>query len=621
VISHATHDRREGYFRLEWKLAVDRSHLMDAEMAFLLPVVIDDTRDDDERVPERFREVQWTRLLGGVTPPAFVERIRRLLSGEPSKAPTRTASEAAWVSAGPTQQHARASWRSWVALLLTIAVIVAALGYLVANRLAQSGHIAPPGVPAGSATPAASATVFNPPPHSIAVLPFVNMSGDPRQEYFSDGISEELLNALSRVNDLQVEARTSSFSFKGQNVDVSTIAHKLNVGAVLEGSVRRAGNTVRITVQLINAVSGFHMWSQTYDRNLTDILKVQSEVATAVAQQLEIKLVGDEAAQLELGGTQNPKAYDAYLHGLQLLSTWDTAKQSAALAAFDQAITLDHNYALAYVGRSAALGNMSMSQAKAEARASLGAQGLEAAQRAVSLAPDLGDAYVQLAETRAWIFLDFAGAAPEFERALALAPGSVRVQKGYAWFSSQLGHFEVALNAARRSVDLDPQNFQSHTALAQILFNGRHFAEALTALQRAELLNPGSHFLTGWKVSALLASGQVEKVRDLCQLPSTPLDEDARHRWLALAYHALGHQADAERELKQLQELDKNDWPFSYAEIYAQWGETALALQWLKKAEQLRDPSFQQLRVDWMLDPIRNEPQFKAIEARMKFPP
>jgi adenylate cyclase len=200
-----------------------------------------------------------------------------------------------------------------------------------------------------------AAAAFAPPAHSIAVLPFVNMSGDAKQEYFSDGISEELLNSLSRLNDLQVVARTSSFSFKGQNVDVSTIAHKLNVGAVLEGSVRRAGNTVRITVQLINAVSGFNIWSQTYDRNLTDILKVQSDVATSVAQQLEVKLIGDEAAKIELGGTDNAEAYDAYLRGLQAYEKVDgkAADFREALAEFDRAILLDPNFASGYARKAA----------------------------------------------------------------------------------------------------------------------------------------------------------------------------------------------------------------------------------------------------------------------------
>src|ERR1019366_4747361 len=166
--------------------------------------------------------------------------------------------------------------------------------------------------------PAVAAVTFAPPAHSIAVLPFVNMSGDAKQEYFSDGISEELLNALSRLNELQVAARTSSFSFKGQNVDVSTIAHKLNVGTILEGSVRRAGKTVRITVQLIDAVSGFHIWSETYDRTLNDTLKIQTEVATSVAEKLKIQMSTYGHEQLALGSTNNAEAYDAYLRGVQL---------------------------------------------------------------------------------------------------------------------------------------------------------------------------------------------------------------------------------------------------------------------------------------------------------------
>jgi TolB-like protein len=150
-----------------------------------------------------------------------------------------------------------------------------------------------------------AAAAFTPSPHSIAVLPFTNLSGDPKQEYFSNGISEELINALSHIDALQVIARTSSFSFKGQNVDIGTIARRLNVGAVLEGSVRRSGNTIRFTAQLINAVNGFHMWSQNHDRDLKNILALQSEIATAVAEQLRVKLLGNEAAKIDVGGAQN----------------------------------------------------------------------------------------------------------------------------------------------------------------------------------------------------------------------------------------------------------------------------------------------------------------------------
>src|SRR6516164_6534277 len=202
-----------------------------------------------------------------------------------------------------------------------IAVLAVALAYFVIDKFWISRHVAAPQA-VTSATPEtavrttaapAPAANFAPPPHSIAVLPFVNLSGDSNQQYFSDGLTEELLNSLSRIKELQVAARTSSFSFQGDHPDIATVSHKLNVGAVLEGSVRRAGNTVRITAQLINAVTGFHLWSQTYDRDLRDVLKLQTEIATAVADALKVTLLSDIAQKIELGGTQNPAAYDAYL--------------------------------------------------------------------------------------------------------------------------------------------------------------------------------------------------------------------------------------------------------------------------------------------------------------------
>jgi adenylate cyclase len=468
------------------------------------------------------------------------------------------------------------------------------------------------------------AAVFAPPPHSVAVLPFVNMSGDPKQEYFSDGISEELLNSLSRLNDLQVVARTSSFSFKGKDVDVATIAHQLNVGAILEGSVRRAGDTVRITAQLINAVSGFHMWSQTYDRKLTDTLKVQTEVATAVAQQLEAKLSGNETQQIELGGTKNPEAYDAYLRGLQLVSEggdFEEGKLRAALAAFDQAIHLDPDYAWAYIGRARALNNISAASiAKVGERASVRDQALKAGEQAVALAPQLGEAHLVVAVTRAYS-LDLAGAAPEYERALRLAPGSAFVQISFAWFSTALGHFDSALQAAHRAVALDPQDVRTHTDLGATLLFARRYDEALVAFHDARLLDPGSHWIEFNTVQILLASGQPERARQDCESPSTPLDEDWRHYCLALAYHALGRQTDAERELGLLMALDGDRGAFWYAHVYAQSGNKPAALQWLSRAEQLRDTRLQLLRVFPGFDPIRQEPQFKAIEARLNFPP
>jgi serine/threonine-protein kinase len=474
-----------------------------------------------------------------------------------------------------------------------------------------------------SLAPVSAPTLFAPPAHSIAVLPFVNMSGDTKQEYFSDGISEELLNALTRLNDLQVAARTSSFAFKGKDADVATIAHKLNVAAVLEGSVRRAGNTVRITVQLINAVSGFHIWSQTYDRNLTDILKVQTDVATAVAQQLEVKLVGDVAATIEAGGTKNPAAYDAYLRGRQMILRGDTdeAGDLANIAAFDQAIALDPGYALAYAGRAAAVANFVIFNAKPAEQGRLRDQARAAAERAVALAPHLGGTRVVLGQLRAFLFLDYAGAAPEFARALALEPGSAGVQSAFAAFSSLLGRNELAITAARRAVVLNPLDVGVHINLGQCLLAAHQYAQALAALQDAKALNPNSHYVQHSITEVLLASGQTQQALQRCESPSTGLEEDFRHHCLAVVYHALGRRADADRELERLRTLNGDASAYGYAQIYAQWGDTVRSLQWLTTAERLHAPGLMQLRADWQLGPIRSEPQFKAIEARMNFPP
>ena len=307
VVSRNTHDRDEGYFRLEWKLAVDRCQLMAADKTFLLPVVIDDTRDDDGRVPERFREVQWTRLPSGETPPAFVARVQALLDpAAPRPVPGPTA-------AAPRTPPRRARIPLRAAVIF-VAVALAAAGWLL--RLARVAHRPEAIVAAAPATPSS----FDPPPHSIAVLPFVNLNRDPANDYFSDGLAEEILDALAHVPSLRVAARTSSFAFKESGLDLMAIARRLNVGAVLEGSVRRAGRTVRVTVQLIDVRSGYHLWSQTFDQKINDILSVQSTIAKTVATHLDSTLSGIGLATIGAGSSRNVDAYDAFLRGAHALS-------------------------------------------------------------------------------------------------------------------------------------------------------------------------------------------------------------------------------------------------------------------------------------------------------------
>ena len=458
---------------------------------------------------------------------------------------------------------------------------------------------------------------------SIAVLPFLDLSEAKDQQYLADGMTEELIDKLSQIDGLRVPARTSSFYFKGKQITVADLGRALGVGHVLEGSVRKSGARVRITVQLIDTVTGYHLWSRAYDRDLTDILLVESEVATSVADQFKITLVDDELAKFGAGGTTNPDAYDAYLRGEQRLQAGVDRQSDSreALTLFDRALAHDPNYGLALAGRARALDTLALFHSDATGRDDLRQQALAAGERAVALAPDLGESHAALAITRAYGLFDFVGAAPEFERALALAPGNAHVQRLYAEFATVLGHHERAIAAATRAASLDPANASAYITLGRTLGHARRFTEALAALHKAEQLKPGSNYIDATIFGTLLDAGKPEQARDMCSSPAVTLDEANRHFCLALAEQALGRRAEAERHLEKLRAQYGDEGAFEYAEIYAQFGNRASAIEWLKRAEQQRSPSLQSLRVNARLDPIRHEPEFKALEARMKFPP
>jgi TolB-like protein/Flp pilus assembly protein TadD len=619
VISQNTHDRDEGYFRLEWKLAVDRCHLMAADKAFLLPVVIDDTRDD-ERVPERFREVRWTRLPGGTTSTAFVERVRRLLAGELSPGPT--AAETATVGvpgAATTRNPAQPWWRSKAVLLATVAVVVA-LGYVVENRLALSkrgGDVAREPAPAIERS-AATVESFNPPPHSIAVLPFVNLSGDKDQEYFSDGLTEELLNSLAEIDGLQVAARTSAFSFKGQDNDIGTIARKLNVGAVLEGSVRRSAHTIRITAQLINAVTGFHLWSKSYDRDLGDVLKLQTEIATAVASALKVTLLGDVAAKVELGGTRNPTAFNAYLWGAKMfVSRHELENLPAAITAYTEAIRLDPHYALAIASRSIVL-SYGAAEAATPAASREGFGKAQAdAQRAIALAPDLAQAHLALATVFELGTLDFTRASEEYERALALAPGNAQVLRISGLFAAYMGRTDAGLAAARRALVLDPLARDSHSVLGRALYAARRYEESVAALSEGINLDPSAKTFYTYRGFSYYGLKDLDGARTSCENER----DYAGNQWcLSVTYDKLGRHADAEGEISKLKASFGDVMAYQYAAFYAQRGDNPKALEWLETALRLRDAGLESLKTDSLMDPIRQEPRFQAVMRELKFP-
>jgi len=508
-----------------------------------------------------------------------------------------------------------------------IAVLALAVIYFVVDKFWLASITRHGGRAAGAAaTPIAAAptahaepaAVFAPPAHSIAVLPFVNMSGDAQQDYFSDGLSEELLNSLSRITQLQVAARTSSFSFKGRQIDIADIAHKLNVGAILEGSVRRDGAHVRITAQLVNAVTGFHLWSQTYDRDLRHILALQTEIASAVTTALQATLLGDSSALIELGGTQNPLAFDAYLKGQKFSGiAFDKETRLSQIAAYSEAIRLDPRYAKAYAGKALALSTFAGSNATGPAVRESFEEARAAAEKALALAPELGEAHAAFAAVLDQGFGDYGRAAAEYDRALALSPGNALVLRESALFFSLAGRTEAAVANALRAVVLDPLNVVAHRNLGRVLHIVRRYRDAIDSYNRALSINPHADHVAAFRGWAHLSLGEFETARDSCATP--PLDWDS-NTCLAVVYHKLNRQSDASAALAAVRAAMGDDGAFQYAEIYAQWGNIPKALEWLETAYRMHDPGLIELKMDPLLDPLRQEPRFKEIERKLKFP-
>ena len=620
VISANTASRREGYFRLEWDLADQRSHMMARSRVFVVPVCLDATTEAAADVPESFRRAQWTRLPAGETPLAFVERVRRLLSPEAPAATRPPASTMSSARAALREPIRASQWAKPLLLAIVAVVAFAALTYVVANKFWISKHATPEAAHA----PAAAGAAFNPPPHSIAVLPFVNMSGDKEQEYFSDGLSEELLNSLARIDELQVAARTSSFYFKGEHADLATIAHKLNVASVLEGSVRRSGHTVRVTAQLNNAVTGFHLWSQTYDRDLSDVLRLQTEIADAVTGALKITLLGGAAEKVQLGGTRNPAAFDAYLRGIRLARIQRSQQEGIAafecrapIDAFSEAIELDPNYALAYARRALVRWDCATFSTDWLQHPGIAKSVREDVERATKLAPGLADGYVALSNLEMGL-LNLSAADQACAQALALAPSNDLALNYCSWLKVAFGRADDGITLARRYVAADPLNALSYRALGDTLQYSRRYSEATAAYQNSIALDPEHADHVYWQRGrSYYSAGNLPEARASCEVKP---DYWYSLVCKAIIYQKLGRREAASAAMRRALELAGDAGGYQYAEIYAQWGENKAALDWLEKAMRLRDTGLSNLRVDPLMDPLRKEPRFQAIERELKFP-
>jgi serine/threonine-protein kinase len=508
-----------------------------------------------------------------------------------------------------------------------VAVVAAAYFYFSVGKPWLSSHprgavteFAPiPDVPGvAPAKPNGDVSASAPPPHSIAVLPFVNMSGDPKQDYFSDGLSEELLNSLVAIPDLQVAARTSSFTFKGKNEDVADIARKLHVGAVLEGSVRKDGNQVRITAQLISASTGFHLWSQTYDRDLKNVLTLQTEIATAVTRALKATLLADAAAAIEIGGTQSPAAFDAYLRGKNMgRRGLNRENLLARISFFSEAIRLDPNFARAHVGAADAQVGYAGNFAPGPEIRSWYRRARDHAEKAISLSSELGEAHVAMGLTWERGYLDFARAQAEYERALSLSPNDPGVLIRSGRFFVTMGRTEEGLSKIRRAIAMDQLNPAAYALLSFALSDAQRYREAIEANNRALQIDANSSDVQNARGVNYLLLGEFDSARQSC--------ETEKRGWqgrlcMAVLYDRLGRHTDAESERAALQAEFGEASAYQLAEIYAQWGNIPKALDWLDTAYRLPDSGIVTLRVDQLVDPLRKEPRFREIERKLNFP-
>lgn len=446
---------------------------------------------------------------------------------------------------------------------------------------------------------------------SVAVLPFVNMSSDPENEYFSDGLSEELLNVLAKISSLKVAARTSSFFFKGQTGDIADIARRLGVASILEGSVRKSGSRIRITVQLINAADGYHLWSETYDRELDDIFAVQDNIASSVAEALKVKLLDEDVGQLNVGGTDNTQAFQAYLRGAHYYKrgSSDEALLNNALSELQEAIELDADYARAYAGLSYTWDQLATNSfVKYD-------EGIDnattAASKAVELAPDLAEGHMMLGKLLLHYKLDKDGAIDGITKALRLNPGNADVQVEFARLSSYFGDVDASISAAKKALELDPVSLFAHYFLGHIMYFGRRYDDAIPIFRDLLMLNPNYPRPRYTLGMCYYMKGDIEAA--LPEVENEPLDW-MRLSGSAIVLHRLGRTADAEANLELLVRHDDEEYAiYQQGQIYAQWGNFGKAIECLNRARDLHDPGLSQMVVDPLLDPLRDQPHFGEL--------
>jgi adenylate cyclase len=455
------------------------------------------------------------------------------------------------------------------------------------------------------------------PAKSIAVLPFVNMSADKNDEYLSDGMTEELINVLSKVPGLRVPGRTSCFAFKGKNEEdiFRKVGDQLHVGTVLEGSVRKAGDKLRVTAQLINVSDGYHLWSKNYDGDVNDILNFQSNVAEQVVQALRVKLGGEGTRVLAKKPTENPEAHRLYLLGRYEFAKYTQTGWNNAIHYYEQALRLDPNYALAYCGLAdnyAYMGSVVMPEKEAIAKEK------EFAQKALELDPELAEAHMSVALALVAAF-DWRNGLKEFDRALELNPNLAFAYELQAWTVNGLGRFDEAISKTRKAVELDPLNPFFQMSLSFYQYWARQYDDAIAQARKTLEMDPNStisHVLLGL---SLLKKGDTAAAIAELQKTKAP-DPGAWYQgFLGYAYAISGDRAKAEQSLRELEELAQRQYvsPTAFVTIYLGFGNKERALDWLEKSYEQQDSACWYLKIDQIYDSVRSEQRFQALVEKI----
>ncbi|MBS0579734.1 MAG: TIR domain-containing protein [Proteobacteria bacterium] len=601
IISENTASRPEGYFRLEWALAEQRTQMMSRNKTFILPVCIDSTPESQADVPDSFLRVQWTRTHAGEVPAAFSQRVRALLVS-PSPAPRAEGPVSPGAPAPAARVPGRVQRKGLYGALAAILVLGAALAVF---RPWQQLQGRPPAASVAVEPPVATEK-------SVAVLPFTDMSEKHDQEYFSDGLSEELIDVLSRIPNLRVPARTSSFSFKGKSATVGEIGHALGVTHVLEGSVRKSGDHVRITAQLVRTDNGFHLWSQSYDREVRDVFAVQDDIASAVAEQLKTALL----APVDTGKqTASTEAHNLYLKGRYVMGSDSVEGLGQAVDLFQQATHLDPNYAQAWAWLAYAH-NRQIAQGGEIDMPEMHQQAMQAAQRAIALDPSYTVGYAAFATTNMQFEHDWSVAERLLDKASALDRNDPLVMQIQGHLSAAIRTPAAAIRFFHQAVDTDPLNMLPRKYLGRGLYYDRQSAEAVVVLKRAIELNPqfpGLHYELG---RALLQLNQPDAA--IAAFEAEP-DLTWRRNGLALGYFAAHRQKEAQAALDDLV-ANSAGGEFQVAEAYAFFGQKDKAFEWLDNARERHDPGIIWTRHDPLFDSLGADPRFAAFLESVHMP-